>query len=76
VISRETIMSLQEDVALQRTDVVQTTNGPVRGYREGPLSIFKGVRYGAPPVGALRFAPPQRPAPWSDTQDTVSLGAP
>ena len=69
-------MSLQEETLLQRTAVVQTSNGPVRGYREGPLSIFKGVRYGAPPLGALRFRPPERPAKWSEVADTVSLGAP
>lgn len=69
-------MSLQEEAVLERTAVVQTSNGPVRGYREGPLSIFKGVRYGAPPVGALRFQPPQKPAPWTQPADTVALGAP
>jgi para-nitrobenzyl esterase len=72
-------MSLQEETrpaVLERTGDVQTTNGPVRGYREGPLSIFKGVRYAAPPVGALRFKPPQRPKPWREVADTVSLGAP
>jgi len=71
-------MSAVEDTLreLEPTDVVSTSNGPVRGYREGGLSIFKGVRYAAPPVGKLRFAPPQRPAAWSEVADTVSLGAP
>ena len=61
---------------LARTPVVQTTNGPVRGYAENGLQIFKGLRYGAPPVGALRFKPPQKPAPWSEIADAVALGAP
>jgi para-nitrobenzyl esterase len=47
---------------LVRTAPVATTNGPVRGYREGGLEIFKGLRYAAPPVGDLRFAPPRPPA--------------
>jgi para-nitrobenzyl esterase len=71
-------MSDVQDLAreLERTDIVSTTNGPVRGYRDGTLGIFKGLRYGAPPLGALRFAPPQRPAPWTEPADAISLGAP
>ena len=61
---------------LERTEVVATTNGPVRGYRDGPLQIFKGLRYAAPPLGALRFAPPQKPARWSEPADATQLGAP
>jgi para-nitrobenzyl esterase len=61
---------------LERTDVVATSNGPVRGYRANGLQIFKGLRYGAPPVGALRFAPPRKPAPWTEPADAIALGAP
>lgn len=61
---------------LTRTAVVRTTNGPVRGYAEGGLQIFKGLRYGAPPTGPLRFKPPQRPAPWSEPADAIALAAP
>jgi para-nitrobenzyl esterase len=60
----------------QRTDVVQTTNGPIRGYREDKLHVFKGVRYGAPPIGALRFKPPVKPQAWADVADAVALGNP
>ena len=68
-----------EDVrpeGLERTAPVKTTHGPVRGYRHDGLSIFKGVRYGAAPVGPLRFQPPATPTPWTSAIDTVSLGAP
>jgi para-nitrobenzyl esterase len=61
---------------LERTQIVSTTNGPVRGYRDNGLNIFKGLRYGAPPLGALRFAPPQRPKSWTDPADAVALAAP
>ncbi|MGA0601779.1 carboxylesterase/lipase family protein [Caulobacter sp. KR2-114] len=64
------------DAPLARTDVVTTSNGPIRGYQEGGLSIFKGVRYAAPPTGARRFRPPERPTPWTQPADTVALGAP
>ena len=62
---------------LERTDAVSTSNGPVRGYRDDGLQIFKGLRYAAPPVGKLRFAPPQKPAtPGASLADALSLGAP
>jgi len=66
---------VQDDVR-ERTQVIATTNGPVRGYRDGALAIFKGLRYGAPPLGALRFAPPQPPAPWTAPADALALAAP
>ena len=28
------------------------------------FALFRGVRYAKPPVGSLRFAPPQEPDPW------------
>ncbi len=66
-------MALDAKVSTKR---VQTTAGPVRGYQDGGLSIFKGVRYGASPVGALRFKPPRGPEPWTEPVDVVSLAAP
>jgi len=69
-------MSLEEPTVLDRTNVVRTTNGPVRGYREGSLNLFKGLRYAAPPIGPLRFKPPQKPQPWTETADALGLGAP
>jgi len=67
---------LESPRELTRTSVVITTNGPVRGYHDGGLDIFKGLRYAAPPVGALRFRPPRRPAPWTEAVDALHLGAP
>ena len=62
--------------AQTRTETIATSNGPVRGYRDGGLSVFKGLRYGAPPIGRLRFRPPQQPEPWTETADALTLGAP
>ncbi len=67
---------LDEVRAPVRTATVSTSNGPVQGYRAIGLEIFKGLRYGAPPTGALRFQPPRRPTPWTETADALSLGAP
>lgn len=55
--------------------VVQTSNGPIRGITEdGQAHVFKGVRYGAPPVGTLRFKPPLHPVPWAETADAYEYG--
>jgi len=68
---------MADDMTLTtRSGVVQTSNGSVRGYLEPGLSVFKGLRYGAAPVGAQRFKPPQRPEAWSEMAEAVSYGAP
>lgn len=70
---------MADDLALAPralTEPVQTTNGPVRGYHEASLKVFKGVRYGAPPVGLSRFKPPSLPAPWTEPLETTQYGAP
>ena len=70
---------MADDLALApltHSDVVQTSNGPVRGYAEDGLEVFKGLRYGAAPVGLARFKPPARPAPWTEPAEAVAYGAP
>ncbi len=53
--------------------VVQTSHGPVSGYRDGPVHVFKGVRYGADTAGT-RFAKPKPPTPWSQVQRATDYG--
>jgi para-nitrobenzyl esterase len=54
--------------------IVETTAGPVRGYRQNGTSIFKGVPYAASPVGILRFRPPRPPQPWTVVRDATLFG--
>lgn len=53
---------------------VRTRHGPVIGYRDGGVSIFKGVRYGAD-TGPRRFQPPVPPTPWDRPVEALSYGA-
>ena len=55
--------------------VAQTTYGRVQGQvgSEGILA-FKGIPYARPPVGELRWKPPQPPAPWSGTLMATQYG--
>jgi para-nitrobenzyl esterase len=58
------------------TKVVKTTNGAVQGLVKDGVQVLKGIRYGAPPVGPLRFMPPARPKPWKGAADATEFGAP
>ena len=51
--------------------------GAVRGVACGWPSItaFYGIPYAAPPVGELRWRPPQPPAAWSGVRDCARPGA-
>ncbi|GAA5165684.1 MULTISPECIES: carboxylesterase/lipase family protein [Amycolatopsis] len=51
--------------------VVHTSGGPVRGLAAGPVDEFLGIPYAAPPVGALRWQPPQPASKWSGVRDAT-----
>lgn len=55
--------------------VAETAAGKVRGYANGPISVFKGIPYGATTAGVHRFAPARKPQPWTGVRDTTRLGA-
>ena len=47
--------------------LVQTQYGKVQGVQEGMVYSSKGLSYAKPPLGALRFHPPQPPEAESST---------
>ena len=56
-------------------NIVCTDSGAVAGIREGGTLAFKGIPYAKPPVGALRWKPPEAPAPWDGVRDGSGYGA-
>jgi para-nitrobenzyl esterase len=54
--------------------VVTTTQGAVRGLRQGDTAAFLNIPYAAPPRGAGRFAPPQPHASWDGVRDATAPG--
>ncbi|XP_063103401.1 liver carboxylesterase 1-like [Cavia porcellus] len=59
--------------------VVDTKYGKVLGKYESlegfaqPMALFLGIPFAKPPLGSLRFAPPQSPEPWNYVKNTTSF---
>ncbi len=57
-----------------RSTVVETAYGRLQGSEENGVQVWKGVPFAAPPVGALRYRPPQPPAIWSGVREATAFG--
>lgn len=66
----------EQAVAPGDPNVVTTTAGPVRGETVDGVRVFRGIPYAAPPVGELRWQPPQSPAAWTEPRDALAFGTP
>src|SRR5271154_6227059 len=53
--------------------VAGTANGAVRGLASGAVDEFLGIPYAAPPVGPLRWRPPQPAARWSGVRGATQF---
>ncbi len=53
---------------------VDTKEGPVKGLLVNGVAEFLGIPYAAPPVGNLRWRPPQPHQPWSQVLDATNFG--
>jgi para-nitrobenzyl esterase len=54
--------------------IATTSAGVVRGRVEDGVATYRGIPYAAPPVGELRFAPPQRVPAWSGIREATEAG--
>lgn len=50
------------------------SDGALRGYVENGVRIFKGVPYAQPPVGDLRWRPPQPVKSWTGVREAQAFG--
>ncbi|AOR37261.1 carboxylesterase [Streptomyces fodineus] len=48
----------------------------MRGLREAGLSVFRGIPFAEPPVGAARFQAPRPPRPWDGVREAYAFGPP
>ena len=54
--------------------VIEIGSGRIRGVARGGLMIFKGIPYAQPPVGALRWHPPQPVQSWKGIRPARHFG--
>jgi para-nitrobenzyl esterase len=55
--------------------IVHTANGWVQGKTTGAMTEYLGIPYAAPPVGALRWRPPQPAASWRGIRQATSFAS-
>jgi para-nitrobenzyl esterase len=53
---------------------VDTSYGRLQGEQQGELLVFRGIPFAKPPVGPLRFRPPEPLEPWPGIRDATVFG--
>lgn len=56
--------------------VVETPKGTMVGEKVGDVNVFRGVPFAKPPVGELRWMPPQPVDAWDGIQSAIEFQAP
>ncbi|GAA2446241.1 carboxylesterase/lipase family protein [Agromyces soli] len=54
--------------------VARTTGGLLGGRTDGATTVWRGIRYAAPPSGAMRWRAPAPGAPWQGIADAGAFG--
>jgi len=75
----EQLLTSEQDIhaPLHMAGPIPVTGGLVAGCgakENEAVSVFRGLPYAAPPVGDLRWKPPQPPAPWPGVREATSFG--
>src|SRR5262245_33130816 len=65
------LASVAVSAAAPEFPTVTTDTGPIRGRATDGMEVFLGIPYAAPPVGDLRWHPPQEPARWNVVLDAT-----
>jgi para-nitrobenzyl esterase len=56
------------------SDTVKVAQGALHGATVGEVTSFKDIPFAAPPVGDLRWRPPQPAKPWNGVREAVDYG--
>jgi len=56
-------------------NVVKLDTGKISGVQQGGTWTYLGIPYAKPPVGNLRWKPPEAPVAWSGTRACTQYGA-
>jgi para-nitrobenzyl esterase len=57
-----------------RNTIVETKAGKIEGSHEHETYVFKGIPYATPPVGRLRWMPPEPHQPWEGIRQAFAFG--
>src|SRR4029079_9689963 len=68
-------MGLRTSAFFQTSPVVRGDSGELQGVVSDGVESFKGIPFAAPPVGELRWRPPQPPAPWTGVRQAADFAA-
>src|SRR4051812_31371237 len=60
--------------AQQKPVTVRVDTGDVQGAVDEGVETFKGIPFAAPPVGDLRWRPPQPAAAWTGVRQAAEFG--
>jgi para-nitrobenzyl esterase len=67
-------ISARVDVYNEARPIIQIKNGKLQGVEEYGMLAFKNIPYAAPPVGELRWRPPQPAQNWQGVRDASHFG--
>lgn len=60
--------------AAARRPAATVAQGRLAGVGENGLNVFRGIPYARPPVGRLRWRPPEAPERWTGIRDAAAFG--
>src|SRR4030042_1927865 len=60
-------------VAIQ--DPIKIDTGQISGTTVGDIHVYEGIPFAAPPMGDLRWKPPQPAASWQGVKDCTKFGS-
>ena len=71
------LLSITVASGAMATDQVRTASGTVEGFTtpDKKIRIFEGIPFAAPPVGNLRWRPPQPVSSWTGVRKTTAFGS-
>jgi para-nitrobenzyl esterase len=70
----EKTKSPQEKEGIKMEPKIDTRYGLVEGIQEAGCQIFLGIPYARPPIGKLRFHPPEPPEKWDQVRPAKKFG--
>ena len=68
------VCSLFFGIQCDATDVLKISSGRISGEERDGVRSYKGIPFAAPPVGDLRWKPPQPVKPWDGVRDCTKFG--